>query len=84
MLPHKVTVVDAVYSAVLLAYGRSLSLLPTMVGCLQSGLQVLCRSFSNVVIEEDKEANVVVGSDCEPKMKTLNPHVELLYTYFMT
>ena len=37
-LPHEVIVVDVVYLAVLLTYGRSLGFLPSMVGCLQSGL----------------------------------------------
>ena len=83
-LPHEVIVTDVVYPAILLAHGRSLGLPPAMVGCLQSGLQVLCQSFCNVVIEEDKEGNIVVGPDGEPKVKTPNPHVELPYTYFMT
>jgi len=37
-----------------------------------------------LVVEEDKEGNVVVGLDGEPQMKTQNPRVELPYTYFMT
>jgi len=81
--PNEVIVTDVFYSTVLLAYGRSLGLLPAMVGYLQSGLQVLCQSFCNLVVEEDKEGNVVVGPDGEPKMKPPDHRVELPYTYFM-
>jgi len=80
---HEVIFTDVVYPAILLAYGRSLGLLPAMVGYLQSGLQVLYQIFSNVVVEEDKEGNIIVSPDGEPKMKTPNPYVEFLYTYFM-
>ena len=82
-LPHEVIVTDVVYPAILLAHGRSLGLPPAMVGCLQNGFRVLCQSFCNVVVEEDKEGNVVVGPDGKPKVKTPNPHVELPYTYLM-
>jgi len=82
-LPHEVIVADVVYLAVLLTYGQYLGLLPAMVGCLQSGLRVLCQSFYNVVAEEDREDNVVVGSDGEPRMKIPNPRIELPYTYLM-
>ena len=34
ILTHKAIIVDVVYSAILLAYGWSLNLLSTMVGCL--------------------------------------------------
>ena len=83
-LPHEVIVADVVYPAILLVYGWSLGLLPAMVGSLQSGFQALCRSFCNMVADEDREGNVVVSPDGEPQMKTPNPHVELPYTYLMT
>jgi len=54
-----------------------------MVDSLQSGLQILCQSFCNVVAEEDKDVNVVISPDGEPKMNMSNPHVELPYTYLM-
>ena len=82
-LPHEAIVADVVYPSVLLAHSRSLILLFAMIGCLQSGLPVLFQSLCNVEVEEDNESNVVIGPDCEPKVKTLNPHVELSYTYFM-
>jgi len=82
-LPHEVIVDDVVYPTIFLTYGWSLGLLSAMVSCLQSGLRVLCQKFCNVVVEEGKEGNVVIGSDGEPKMKTLNPHAELPYTYFI-
>jgi len=50
-----------------------------MVGCLLSGLQILCRSFSNVVAEEDREGNVVVGPDGEPRVDTESSHRVALY-----
>ena len=68
---------------VIAANGQSLGMLSAIIGCHQSRLRVLCRSFCNVVVEEDKEGNVIVGLDGEPKMKTLNPRAELPYTYFM-
>ena len=76
---HEVIVADVVYPAVLLVYGRPLGLLLAMVGCLQSGLQILCRSFCNVVAEEDREGNVVVGPDGEPRMDTKFSHRVVLY-----
>jgi len=38
ILPHEVIVADVAYPTVLLAHGRSLSLLFAMIDCLQSGL----------------------------------------------
>ena len=81
--PYGVIIADVVYPAVLLAYGWSLGLLPVMIGCLQIGLRVLCRSFCNVVVEEDREGNVTIGPDGEPRMKTPNSRIELSYTYLM-
>ena len=83
ILPHEFIVADVVYLAVLIAYSQSLSLLPAMVDCLQSGLRVLCQSFCNIVAEEDREGNVVVSPDGEPRMKTPNSRVEFPYTYLM-
>ena len=82
-LPHKVIIADVIYLVVLLAHGQSLGLFPAIIGCLQSGLRALYQSFCSVVIEEDKEGNIIVNPDGESKVKTLNPHVELPYTYFM-
>ena len=82
-LPHEVNVADMVYPAVLLVHGRSLNFLSAMVCCLQSRLRTLCQSLCNVIAEEDREGNVVVGPDGELTMKTPNPRVELPYTYLM-
>jgi len=82
-LPHEVIVADVVYLAILLAQGWPLSLLSAMVGCLQSGLRILCQNVCDVVTEEDREGNVIVGLDGEPETKTPNPRVELSYTYLM-
>ena len=51
-----------------------------MVGCLQSGLRILSQRFCNVVVEKDREGNTVVDPDGEPRMKILNPRIELPYT----
>jgi len=64
-LPHEIIVAAVVYPAIILAQGRSLGLLPVMIGCLQSGLRVLCQSFCNVVVEKDNKGNIVVGLDGE-------------------
>jgi len=76
-LPREIIFADTVYLAILLAYGRPVGLLPAMVGFLQSGLQILCRGFCNIVAEEDRGGNMVVGLDGEPRMKTPNPRTEL-------
>ena len=38
-LLHEAIITDVVYPAVLLMYDRTLSMLPAMVGCIQSGVQ---------------------------------------------
>ena len=43
--PHKVIIADVVYPTFLFVYGRPLGLLPTMVGYLQSGLQIYVKVF---------------------------------------
>jgi len=55
-LLHEDIIADVVYPTVLLTYGWSLRLLPAMVGCIQSGLRVLCQSFYNVVVEKEERA----------------------------
>ena len=42
-LSHKVIEADVVYPAVLLAFGRGITLLPTIVGCIQSEHWALTR-----------------------------------------
>ena len=81
---HKVIIADVVYLAILLTYGQSLSLLFTMVCCIQSVLRTLCQSLYNVVVEKDKEGYVVVSTDGRPRVRIPNPHLELPYTYLMT
>ena len=48
LLLHEVIVVDVVYPAVLLAHGKSISLLSAMVAGIQSGLRVLTKSLCEV------------------------------------
>lgn len=47
-LPRDAIDVESIYPAVLLAHCRPLGLLPTMVSCLQSGLQEMFFQFCNV------------------------------------
>jgi len=48
ILPHEVIVADVVYPAVLLAHGRSISLLQAMVAGIQNGLRALTKSLCQV------------------------------------
>ena len=47
-LPHEVIIADVVYPAVLLAYGKSIALLPATVAGIQSGLRALVKSLCQV------------------------------------
>ena len=78
-LSHEVFVADVVYPAVLLAHGRPLGLIPTMVSSLQSGLRVLTLSLCHVEIMEDDEGNAILDKNGEPKRKTPNPCWATLY-----
>ena len=69
-LPHEVIVADIVYPAVLLAYGRSIALLPAMVDGIQSGLQVLVKSLCQVEAVVDSEGTPEVDSEGRPRVKT--------------
>ena len=55
MLLHDAIITEVVYQAVLLMYGRTLSMLPVMAGYLQSGLRLLIKSFCHVKGLEDVE-----------------------------
>ena len=78
--PHEVITADVVYPAVLLAHGKSLGLLPAMVGCLQSGLRLLTTQFCNVEPVVDEYGEDVLDRNGEPKKTTPKPRVELPYT----
>jgi len=82
-LPHEVIVADVVYPAVLLAHGKSIALLPVMVAGIQSGLRALAKSFCRVEAVVDAKGNPVTDSNGHSLVKTLNPKVELPYTYLM-
>ena len=47
-LSHEVIVADVVYLTVLLAYGKSISLLQVIVTGIQSGLRALTKSMCQV------------------------------------
>ena len=54
-LPHEVIVADVVYPTVLLAYGKSIALLPAMVAGIQSGLRALVKSLCQVEVIVDSK-----------------------------
>jgi len=83
MLPHEVLVADVVYPAVLLAYGKSISLLLAMVVGIQSRLRVLAKSFCQVKAIVDAKGHPGTDSNGHPLVKTPSPRVELPYTYLM-
>jgi len=56
-LSHEVIVVDVVYPVVVLVFGRNTALLPTMVGCIQSGLRVLTKTFCKIEALVDYDGN---------------------------
>ena len=82
-LPHEVIVADVVYPVVLLAYGRSIALLPAMVAGIQSGLRALAQSLCKVEAIVDSEGRPEVDSEGRSRVKTPNPRIELPYTYLM-
>ena len=82
-LLHEVIIADVVYPAVLLAHGKSISLLQAMVAGIQSGLRVLTKSLCQVEAIVDSQGRPVVDSEGKPEVKTPNPRVELPYTYLM-
>jgi len=77
-LPHEVIVADVVYPVVMLAHGKSISLLSKMVAGIQGGLRVLTKSLCQV---EDVVGWPVMYSEGRPEVKTPNSRVELPHTY---
>jgi len=71
-LPHEVIVADVVYLAVLLARGKSISLLQAMITGIQSGLRVLIKSLCQVKAVVDSQGRQVVDSEGRPEVKTPN------------
>ena len=82
-LPHEVIVADVVYPTVLLAYGRSIALLPVMVAGIQSGLRALVKNLCQVEAIVDSKGRPEVDSEGRPRVKTPNPRIELPYTYLV-
>jgi len=66
MLQHEVIVADVVYPAILLAHGKSISLLQAMVAGIQSGLRVLTKSLCQVEIVVDSQGRPMVNSEGRP------------------
>jgi len=77
-LPHEVIVADVVYPVVMLAHGKSISLLSKMVAGIQGGLRVLTKSLCQV---EDVVGWPIMYSEGRPEVKTPNSRVELPHTY---
>jgi len=65
-LPHEVIVADVVYPAVLLAHQKSISLLPTMVAVIQSGLRALAKKLCQVEAVVDSKGRPAVNSEGRP------------------
>ena len=82
-LPYEVIVADVVYPVVLLAHGKSISLLLALVASIQSGLRALTKSLCQVEAVIDSQGKPFVDSEGMPEVKTHNPRVELPYTYLM-
>ena len=73
--------VDVVYLTVLLAFGRDIALLPTMVECTQSGLGALAKTLCRVESLVDAKGNVLTDQHGNPEVKVPNRRIELPYTY---
>ena len=82
-LPYEVIVADVVYPVVLLTFGRSIALLPMMVGCIQSGLHALTKTFYKVKTLANDDGNVFIDQHGDPEVKVSNPRVELPYAYLV-
>jgi len=76
-------VVDVVYLVVLLELGWGIAPLPTMVGCIQSGLRALAKRFCKVEVLVDAKVNVLTDQHGNPEVKVPNPRIKLLYTYLV-
>jgi len=78
-----VIVADVVYPVVLLAHGKSISLLQAMVAGNQSALRALIKSMCQVEAIVDSKGRQVVDSEGRPEVRTPNPRVELPCMYLM-
>jgi len=82
-LLHEVIITDVVYPTVLLAYEKSIALLPAIVAGIQSGLRALVKSLCQVEAIVDSRGRPVEDSEGRPEVNTPNPRIELPYTYLM-
>ena len=69
-LPHEIIVTDVVYSMVLLANGKSISLLLAIVEGIQSGLRMLTKILCQVEAIVDSQGRPVV--DLEGRLEVLS------------
>ena len=81
--PHEVIVANVVYPTLLLAFGRGISLLPMMVGCIQSGLWALTKTFCKKEALVDTNGNALTDQHGNPQFKVPNPRIKLAYTYLV-
>jgi len=72
-----------VYPAVLLAFGRGIILLPMMVGCIQSELWALAKTFCRVKVLVDTKGNVLTNQHGNLEVKVPNQRIESSYTYLV-
>ena len=69
-LSHGVIEAEVVYPVVLLAFGRGITLLSTMMGCIQSEHRALTKTFCNVevlgmpMIMRSLTSMVILRSEC--------------------
>ena len=82
-LLHEVIVADVMYPTILLAHGKSIALLLTMVAGIQSGLRGLAKRFCQVEATVDSEHHPGNDSNGCPLVKTPSPRVKLPCTYLM-
>ena len=54
-----------------------------MVGCIQSELRALTKTFRKVKTLVNDDSNVLIDQKDDPEVKMLNPRVELPYTYLV-
>jgi len=53
------------------------------VGCIQSELRVLTKTFCKVEALVDDKGNMLIVRNDDPEVKVHNPRVELPYTYLV-
>jgi len=82
-LSHEIIIADVVYPTVLVTFSRGITLLLTMVRCIQSGLRALAKTFCKVKALVDAKGNVLTDQHGNPEVKVSNPKIEFPHTYLV-